>query len=69
MIRRLTVRRMRRAFRALPERDRAIFGSFRFDGLDYAAVAELHGCSVIDIERSIARVMIALDRAASGTSQ
>ncbi len=59
----LRVRRMRRAFRALPERDRSIFGSVRFDDLDYVRAAELHGCSVEDVEQTIARVLIALDRA------
>lgn len=54
---------MRRAFRTLPERDRAIFGSVRFDDLDYVQAAELHGCSVEDVEQTIARVLIALDRA------
>ncbi len=59
----LRLRRMRRAFRALPERDRAIFGSVRFDDLDYIQTAQLHGCSVEDVEQTIARVLIALDRA------
>jgi DNA-directed RNA polymerase specialized sigma24 family protein len=62
----LRVRRMRRAFRALPELDRAIFGSVRFDDLDYVQTAELHGCSVEDVEQVIARVLIALDRADRG---
>ena len=34
MIRWLELRRMRRAYRQLPERDRAIFGSVRFDDLN-----------------------------------
>ncbi len=59
----LMLRRMRRAFRAVPERDRAIFGSVRFDNLDYIQTAELHGCSVEDVEQAIARVLIALERA------
>ena len=46
MMRWLRLRRMRRAFRALPECDRAIFGSVRFDDLDYIETAELHGCTV-----------------------
>ncbi|MEN3748369.1 sigma-70 region 4 domain-containing protein [Sphingomonas sp. HF-S3] len=62
----LRLRRMRRAFRALPERDRAIFGSVRFDDLDYVQAAKLHGCSVGDVEQTIARVLIALDRADRG---
>lgn len=64
MIRWLEMWRMRRAFRALSELDRAIFGSVRFDDLDYVAVAELHGCSVEEVEQTIVRVLIALDRRA-----
>ena len=59
----LRLRRMRRVFRALPQRDRAIFGSVCFDDLDYIQTAELHGCSIEDVEQTIARVLIALDRA------
>jgi DNA-directed RNA polymerase specialized sigma24 family protein len=59
----LRLRHMRRAFRALPERDRAIFGSVRFDDLDYIQTAQLHGCRVEDVEQTVARVLIALDRA------
>ena len=64
MIRWLELRRMRRAYRRLPERDRAIFGSVRFDDLDYVQAAERHGCSVEEVERALARVLVALDRAA-----
>ncbi|WP_448662058.1 sigma factor-like helix-turn-helix DNA-binding protein [Sphingomonas sp. CJ20] len=66
MMRWLRLRRMRRAFRALPERDRAIFGSVRFDDLDYVETAERHGCTVAEVEETITRVIIALDRAARG---
>ncbi|UYY59302.1 sigma-70 region 4 domain-containing protein [Sphingomonas sp. S2-65] len=66
MIRWLELRRMRRAYRELPERDRAIFGSVRFDDLDYVQAAALHRCSVEEVERTLARVLVALDRAASG---
>jgi DNA-directed RNA polymerase specialized sigma24 family protein len=65
MIRWLELRRMRRAYRQLPERDRAIFGSVRFDNLDYVQTAELHGCSVEEVERTIVRVLVALDHAAT----
>ncbi len=65
MIRWLELRRMRRAWRQLPDRDRAIFGSVRFDDLDYVQTAEQHGCSVEEVERTIARVLVALDRAAT----
>jgi DNA-directed RNA polymerase specialized sigma24 family protein len=66
MIRWLELRRMRRAYCKLPERDRAIFGSVRFDDLDYVQAAGLHGCSVEEVERTVVRVLVALDRAASG---
>ncbi|MET3713732.1 DNA-directed RNA polymerase specialized sigma24 family protein [Sphingomonas trueperi] len=66
MMRWLRLRRMRRAFHALPERDRAIFGSVRFDDLDYIETARRHGCTVEEVEQTVARVLIALDRAARG---
>ncbi|MHA6720187.1 sigma factor-like helix-turn-helix DNA-binding protein [Sphingomonas sp. RS6] len=66
MMRWLRLRRMRRAFRALPERDRAIFGSVRFDDLDCVQTAQRHGCTVAEVEQTLARVLIALDRAARG---
>jgi len=69
VIRWLALRRMRRAFRALPQRDRAIFGSVRFDDLDYVQAAGRHDCSVEEVEQAIARVLVALDRAATGAPQ
>ncbi|OAN63742.1 sigma factor-like helix-turn-helix DNA-binding protein [Sphingomonas sp. TDK1] len=68
MMRWLRLRRMRRAFRALPERDRAIFGSVRFDDLDYVETARRHGCTVAEVEETITRVIIALDRVLRGKS-
>jgi DNA-directed RNA polymerase specialized sigma24 family protein len=69
VIRWLQLRRMRRAFRSLPEWDRAIFGSVRFDDLDYVETARRHDCSVEEVEQTIARVLVALDRAATGERQ
>ena len=66
MMRWLRLRRMRRAFRALPERERAIFGSVRFDDCDYVETARLHGCTVEEVVQTVALVLIALDRAARG---
>lgn len=66
MMRWRRLRRMRRAFRALPEQDRAIFGSVRFDDLDYIETARRHGCTVAEVEQTIARVLIALGRAERG---
>lgn len=59
------LRRIAQAWRVLPEADRAIFASVRFERLDYAQAAERHGCQIADVERAIARVLLALDRAAS----
>jgi DNA-directed RNA polymerase specialized sigma24 family protein len=61
-----TFRAMARAWRALPERDRAIFGAVRFEGLDYVEVARRHGCRPREVERVIARVLVALARADRG---
>ena len=60
MIRWLRLRRMRRIFRALPDRDREIFASVRFDDLSYEETAKLHGCSVEDVIQSLARTLTAL---------
>jgi len=57
--------RMAHVWRTLPETDRTIFEAVRFDRLDYAQSAESHGCQIGDVERTIARVLLALDRAAS----
>ena len=59
------LRAMARAWRALPERDRAIFAAVRFEALDYVAAAERHGCTVNDVEQTITRVLVVLDEAAS----
>jgi len=66
MMRWLRLRRMRRAFLAMPERDRAIFGSVRFNECDYAETARRHGCTVAEVEQTVARVLIALGRAERG---
>jgi DNA-directed RNA polymerase specialized sigma24 family protein len=65
----LELRRMRRAFRELPEQDRAIFGSVRFDDLTYVEAAARHGCGVQEVECTVARVLLALDRAADGKAR
>lgn len=63
MIRPEALRRMESAWRALPERDRAIFGAVRFEDLDYVETARRHDCTTREVERTIARVLSALDRA------
>ncbi|MCC2977956.1 sigma-70 region 4 domain-containing protein [Sphingomonas sp. PL-96] len=55
---------MARAWRALPERDRAVFAAVRFEDLDYDEAAERQGCTTDEVERVIARVLVALDDAA-----
>jgi DNA-directed RNA polymerase specialized sigma24 family protein len=65
MTRLAQLRAMARAWRALPERDRVIFAAVRLEALDYGAVAQRHGCTVDNVERTIARVLVALGQAAS----
>ncbi|MBW4332252.1 sigma-70 region 4 domain-containing protein [Stakelama sp. CBK3Z-3] len=59
-----TLARMAIAYRRFPERDRAIFEAVRFDNLDYGHAAERHGCSIEEVAQALARVLVALDRAA-----
>ncbi|MFE8585953.1 sigma factor-like helix-turn-helix DNA-binding protein [Sphingomonas sp. NCPPB 2930] len=49
-----------RAWKALPDRDRAIFASVRIDGLNYDEAASRQGCTANDVEQVIVRVLIAL---------
>lgn len=63
MTRPAELQRMACAWRALPERDRLIFGAVRFEGLDYVETARRHGCAVEQVERAVARVLAALDQA------
>jgi DNA-directed RNA polymerase specialized sigma24 family protein len=60
------LRLMAKAWRALPERDRAIFGAVRFEDLDYIQTAERIGCTVLEVEQTIARVLVAFERAVNG---
>ena len=57
-----------RAWNALPVRDRAIFASVRVDGLDYDKVALRHGCTALDVEHVIVRVLVALMEAVDDAS-
>ena len=56
---------MAHTWRALPERDRAIFAAVRFEALDYVQAARRYGCTVDAVEQTITRVLVALDEAAS----
>ncbi len=59
------LRAMARTWRALPERERAIFAAVRFEALDYVQAARRYGCTIDDVEHTITRVLVALDEAAS----
>lgn len=63
MIRPDELQRMACVWRAMPDRDRAIFGAVRFEDLDYIETARRHDCTVAEVESTIARVLLALDRA------
>ena len=51
---------VRKAVQALPDRQREAFGLTRFDGLSYAEVAAVMGCSVKTVENHVGRALRAL---------
>jgi len=55
---------MQRALDALPDPDRTIFARHRSDGWDYARIALDLGMSMAEVERGVARAILALDAAA-----
>lgn len=55
---------MQRALDTLPDSDRTIFIRVSFDGQDYARIALDLGISVPEVERGVARAILALDAAA-----
>lgn len=61
---RRVVRAMRRALDALPDPGRAIFIRVRFDDQDYARITLDLGMSMPEVERGVARAILALDAAA-----
>jgi DNA-directed RNA polymerase specialized sigma24 family protein len=61
---RRVLRAMQRALDALPDPDRTIFARHRFDGWDYALIALDLGMSMPEVERGVARAILALDAAA-----
>jgi len=61
---RRALRALRRALAVLPDPDRTIFTRHRFDGWDYARIALDLGMSMAEVERGIARALLALDAAA-----
>ena len=58
------MRAMQRALDALPDPDRTIFIRARFDGWDHARIALDLGICIAEVERRIARAILALDAAA-----
>lgn len=60
---RRVVRAMQRALDTLPDPDRAIFILVRFDDQDYARIALDLGMSMLEVERGVARAILALDAA------
>jgi len=61
---RRVLRAMQRALEALPDPDRTIFARHRIDGWDYARIALDLGISMTEVERGVARAILALDAAA-----
>jgi RNA polymerase sigma factor (sigma-70 family) len=59
-------RRLERAMRALPRPTREVFLAHRLDDMSYSEIAERTGLSVNEVERHIARVIIAIDRSLNG---
>jgi len=61
-----TLRRIARAIRRLPRRQRTVFRAIRFQNLTYAEIAERTGYSVGEVEalfaRSLANLVRRLDR-------
>jgi len=57
------LRAMQRALDALPDPDRAIFLRCRFDGWDYPRIALDLGITVAEVERGLARAIVALVQA------
>ena len=64
MITAAELRRMRQAFLSLPKRNREIFASVSVADLGFAEAAARHSCTVAEVEQTVARVLIALNRAA-----
>ena len=51
---------VREALGSLPDRQREAFGLTRFDGLSYAEVAAVMGCSVKTVENHVGRALASL---------
>jgi RNA polymerase sigma factor (sigma-70 family) len=58
--------RLERAMRMLPRLTRELFLAHRLDGMPYAEIAQRTGLSVREVERQMARAIIAIDRSLNG---
>jgi RNA polymerase sigma factor (sigma-70 family) len=52
------LKRLERAIRKLPRRQREIFCAIRFDGLSYEEIAERTGLTVAEVERLFAAALL-----------
>ena len=59
-------RRLERAMRTVPRTTREVFLAHRLEDMSYREIAERYGLSVREVERHIARAIIAMDRALDG---
>jgi len=63
------LRAMQQALDALPDPDRTIFVRHRLDGWDYARIALDLGIGIAEVERGVARAILALDAAVAQAGQ
>src|SRR3546814_7772009 len=59
------LRRMEKAMRRMPRLEREVFLAHRLDNMPYEEIASRTGLAIKDVERCIARVLCALDRASA----
>ena len=64
----VSLKAMRRAVAALPERERSVFWLCAVDGLDYPAIAERLGIGLAEVERLLAAALLAIDRHLGGAA-
>lgn len=57
-----TLKRIERAIRRLPRRQREVFDAVRFDDLSYAGIAERTGLTVREVERLFAEALFNISR-------
>lgn len=57
-----TLKRIERAIRKLPRRQREIFCALRFEDLNYVEIAERTGLTVREVERLFAEVLLNISR-------